>query len=120
MPDETPPQTEAAHFYETWRGRIKHMRKAMPETGGAFGQLHQALMTDGALSVREKELIALGIGMAIHCDKCIYSHVEAGVRAGATRAQLLEVGAVVVAMQGGPGYVELPALVEALDALGVA
>ena len=119
MSEESQPPTEAAHFYETWRGRVKHMRKTMPEVGGAFGQLYREVMQDGALSLREKELISLGIGMAIHCDKCVYSHVEAAVRAGATRAQLLDVDAVVVAMQGGPGYVELPALVEALDALGV-
>ena len=41
------------------------------------------------------------------------------VLSGATRQELLELAGVVVVMQGGPGYVSVPKLVEALDALGV-
>lgn len=119
MSTESQPATGASRHYETWPGRIRHMRKAMPEIGGAFGQMHKQLMGEGALTAREKELIATAIGMAIHCDRCVFAHVEAAVKAGATRAQVLEAGGVVVAMQGGPGYVQLPDLVEALDALGV-
>jgi AhpD family alkylhydroperoxidase len=75
-------------------------------------------MGEGALSVREKELIAVAISLAIRCEPCLYSHLEKAMQAGATREQMLELAGVIVTMQGGPGYVYVPKLLEALDALG--
>ncbi len=111
--------TDAHHHYETWPSRMKAMKDAAPAIGPAFGGMFAKLMGEGALSVRDKELIALSIGMAIRCDECVYAHVEKAAKAGATRAQILEAAGVVVVMQGGPGYVHVPMVVEALDALGV-
>ena len=95
------------------------MRTQAPDISAGFGAMFQKLMSEGALTVREKELIALAIGMALRCEPCIYSHVQKCVKAGATRAELLELAGVVVTMQGGPGYVYTPKLIEALDALEV-
>jgi len=95
------------------------MKEAAPEVAKAFGAMFQKLMGEGALSVREKELIALGIGMAMRCDSCIYAHLEKAVKHGATREQIIELAGVVVTMQGGPGYVIVLKLVDALNALGV-
>lgn len=111
--------TAAAEHYESWPGRVASMKQAAPRIGEAFGSLFRSLMGPGALTVREKELIALGIALAARCDPCICSHVEKAVLSGATRQELLELAGVVVVMQGGPGYVSVPKLVEALDALGV-
>lgn len=110
---------EARHHYETWPTRMKAMKDAAPSIGPAFGGMFQKLMGEGELSVREKELIALAIGMAIRCHECVYAHVEKASKAGASRQQILEAAGVVVMMQGGPGYVHVPMVVEALDALGV-
>jgi AhpD family alkylhydroperoxidase len=93
------------------------MKQAAPEIARAFGGMFQKLMGEGALSVREKELIALAIGMAVRCDACMYAHAEKAVQAGATREQILELAGVLVTMQGGPGYVYVPKLLETLDAL---
>jgi AhpD family alkylhydroperoxidase len=93
------------------------MRSAAPDIGKAFGTMFRSLMGEGALSVREKELIALGIGMALRCDECVHSHLETAISAGATREQILEMAGVVVMMQGGPAYVKVPMLLEALEEL---
>jgi AhpD family alkylhydroperoxidase len=74
-------------------------------------------MKEGSIGVRDKELIALGIGMAVRCDGCIYAHAQKALAAGATRQQIMETAGVAVMMQGGPTYTYLPKLVEALDAL---
>ncbi len=108
-----------AQHYELWSTIMTDMKQQAPEIGKAFGGMYQKLMGDGALTVREKELIALGIGMAIRCEPCVYAHLEKAVKAGATREQLIEAAGVVVAMQGGPGYVHVPELLEAMKALGV-
>jgi len=98
---------------------MKAMKDAAPHIGAGFGGMFQKLMSEGALSVREKELLALAIGMAVRCEPCIYAHAEKAVKAGATREQLIELAGVVVMMQGGPGYVHVPDLLDAMEALGV-
>ncbi len=109
----------AQQHYTEWPGRVAAMKEAAPDITRAFGGMFQKLMGEGALSAREKELIALAIGMAVRCEACIYAHTEKAVNAGATREQLLELAGVLVTMQGGPGYVYVPKLLDALDALGL-
>lgn len=104
-------------FFEEWPGRMSRAKSAVPDVARGFGGLFQAAMKDGAISAREKELVALGISMAVRCEPCIYTHAEKALKAGATRQQIVEAAGVAVMMQGGPTYTYLPKLVEALDAL---
>lgn len=109
--------THAKEYYEKNPEAMRAARAAMPDAMRAFGGLHQAAMKPGALTLAEKELIALAIGLAVRCENCIYSHVQAALKAGATRDQVLEMAGVAVMMQGGPTYTYLPRVIEALDAL---
>jgi AhpD family alkylhydroperoxidase len=107
----------AEDYYEHNAVVMKPVRESLPDLMKGFSGLHQAAMKPGALDVRQKELIALGIGLALRCENCIYAHIRAAIKAGATREQILETGAVAVLMAGGPSYTYLPCLTEALDAL---
>ena len=109
--------TEATSFYRDWPSRMSRAKAAAPEAARGFGELYQRTMKPGALTVREKELVALGVGIALRCDACVYAHVEKALKAGATREQVTEAAGVVVMMQGGPGYTYLPKIVEAVEAL---
>ena len=109
--------TDARSFYREWPSRMSHAKASGSDAAKGFGGLYQGVMKPGAMSVREKELVALGIGMAIRCEPCIYTHVEKALKAGATREQIMETAGVAVMMQGGPTYTYLAKLVEALDAL---
>jgi len=112
--------THAESYYQTNSAAMKPVRTAMSELLKGFSALHQAAMKPGALDTREKELIALAIGLAVRCENCIYAHVQAALKAGATREQVLETAGVAVLMQGGPTYTYLPRVIEALDALEIA
>ncbi len=112
-----PAMTNARHYYQNNARATQPVRQAMPDLIKGFGGLHQAAMKPGTLSTREKELIALAIGLAVRCENCIYSHVAASLKQGATREQILEAAGVAVMMQGGPTYTYLPRVTEALDAL---
>src|SRR4051812_18481694 len=107
--------THAAEYYETNAAAMRPVRAAMGEVLKGFSGLHQATMKEGSLSVVEKELIAFGIGLAVRCENCMYAHIQAAVKAGATREQILETAGVAVLMQGGPTYTYLPRVVEALE-----
>ena len=109
--------TNAETYYESNAAAMKPLRTVMPDLLKGFASLHLAAMKPGALTVMEKELIALSIGLAVRCENCIYSHIHAALKAGATREHVLETAAVAVLMQGGPSYTYLPRVVEALDAL---
>lgn len=71
----------------------------------AFGALHRAATADGALSRSHKELIALGIGIAVHCDGCIAHHVHDALAAGASSKEVIETIEVAILMGGGPSVV---------------
>lgn len=71
----------------------------------AFRSLVKAAGTDGALSHKEKELIALAISIAIRCEGCIVFHARACLRLGVSRAELLDMLGVAVEMGGGPSAV---------------
>jgi len=110
-------QTNAQQYYEGVAAAMKPVRTEMADVVKGFGALHQAAFKAGGLTVMEKELIAFGIGLAVRCENCMYSHIQACLRAGATREQVLEAAGVAVLMQGGPTYTYLPRVTEALDAL---
>lgn len=112
--NHTTPET-VAEFHASWRTDLQKLRTAAPETARTFGALHHSAIKDGALTAREKELIALAIGLTQGCDPCIYLHTEGAIKAGATRAQVFEAAGVAVMMQGGPAFVHLPEVLAALE-----
>jgi len=67
-----------------------------------FGQLSKASIASGALSEKTKELIALALGVAAHCEGCLGFRTKALVKLGATRAEVEETLAVAIYMGGGP------------------
>ncbi len=81
---------------------LKKLRKDIPDTLQGFAALAKAASRDGALDKKTKELIALALGVAAHCDGCIGFHSEALVKLGATRQEVEEALGMAVYMGGGP------------------
>ena len=81
---------------------LAKLRAAIPDTTRGFSAMAQAALRDGALERKTKELIALALSVAAHCDACIGFHVEALVKLGATRAEVEETLGMAVYMGGGP------------------
>ena len=96
---------------------LRAFREIQPETGHGFTALSRAAMAPGALGRKEKELIALAIGIAARCVDCIGYHVEGAARAGATRDEVAETISVAVMMGGGPAYMYGVKALEAWDQL---
>ena len=63
--------------------QLRNLRTGTPDVMKAFSGLAQAALAPKALDCKTKELIALGIAVAIHCDDCVGFHVKVG--AGARR-----------------------------------
>jgi AhpD family alkylhydroperoxidase len=87
---------------QEYRGGFKDFMKDNRDTARAIINQSQALNSEGALTVREKELISVAIGLHIRCEYCVAIHVYECFRAGASREEILEAGLVAVSMGGGP------------------
>ncbi len=108
---------DLAEFYQEWDEARGTMRDVVPNVMRGFGGLNQAVMKGGALSVSEKELIALAISVAVPCAACINLHIRACLKVGATREQILEAAGVSVVMGGGPALTQMPVVMAALKHL---
>ena len=104
-------------YFAKFKADMDKMKAEIPDTVQGFGGLFAKVMKDGALTAREKELIALGIGVAMHCPPCIRAHAQKCLEAGASRQQILEAVSVAVVMAGGPAYVHIPLVLDTLDDL---
>ncbi len=78
------------------------LRADMPEVMKGFSDLARAASREGALSPKTKELIALALGVAAHCDACIGFHVQTLVKLGTSQAELEEALGMAIYMGGGP------------------
>jgi AhpD family alkylhydroperoxidase len=91
----------------------------IPETMKGFSAMAQAAAgSDGALKQREKELIAMGIAVALRCDGCIGFHTKALVKLGVTRAEFEEMLGVTVYMGGGPSLMYAAQALRAWEEFG--
>ncbi len=106
----------AKEFFEARRDNARKTRDNAPQVAKAFAQMELALMADGALSAKTKELVALGIAVAEHCVPASGAHRRCA-GGGASREEILEAAGVAVVMAGGPAYIHIPLVVETLDEL---
>lgn len=81
----------------------RELRRLIPDVYRNFAGVHRAVMADGALDTRTKELIALAISVTEKCDGCIAAHARGCARAGASEAEVAEAIGVAILMTGGPG-----------------
>jgi len=84
------------------------------ETNAFLGFLNKA-ESGKALGIREKELINVALAVAAQCEWCIAFHVEQAIKDGASRDEIMESGFMAVVMHGGPAYMYMTPLLEALD-----
>jgi AhpD family alkylhydroperoxidase len=96
------------------RGILK-LRQGAPDAMAGFSAMARGALKAGALSEVNKELIALAIGVAGHCDGCIGFHAKSLVRLGAKREELMEALAVAVYMGGGPSLMYAAEAMHAYD-----
>jgi AhpD family alkylhydroperoxidase len=94
---------------------IADLAKASPGPMAGFAQMHNKSVSEGVLAAKVKEMIALAISIAVHCDGCIAYHVHDALRAGATKEEITETIGVAVMMGGGPSVVYGA---QALEAVG--
>lgn len=81
------------------------LRQVAPDTIKAFAGMSTAATASNAIDTKTKELMALAIGIAVHCDGCVAYHTKMAHQHGATREEVAETVALAIYMGGGPAAV---------------
>ena len=57
------------------------LRQGSPDTMKAFARCRPLRPTSDTIDTKTKELMALAIGIAVHCDGCVAYHIKDGASA---------------------------------------
>ncbi len=79
----------------------KSLEAHAPEAMNAFVAFDKAALAAGAIPVKYKELIALGVAFTTQCPYCIEIHAGNARGAGATEQEIAEVVLVAAALRAG-------------------
>ncbi|WP_077324422.1 carboxymuconolactone decarboxylase family protein [Virgibacillus siamensis] len=92
----------ANQFYE--KSHAEHLNKIgelAPEQAQAFSKYNAGVFKDGALSKKEKEIIAVAIAHVTQCPYCIDTHTKNAKKEGASLSELVEAVMVTSAVEAG-------------------
>lgn len=85
--------------------RFSELGQAAPELWKKFEAWYGAVFEEGALSEREKALIALAVSHAVQCPYCIDAYTQASLEKGSNLEQMTEAVHVAAAIRGGASLV---------------
>lgn len=94
------------HYYDPEDlARFSSIGEHAPELAEKFFDWYGAVFADGALSAREKALIALAVAHAVQCPYCIAAYSKGALEKGADPEQMTEAVHVAAAIRGGAALV---------------
>ena len=99
--------------------RFAEVGKDAPELWEKFLGWYNAVFAEGALTEREKALIALAVSHAVQCPYCIDAYTTGSLEKGATPEQMTEAVHVAAAIRGGSSLVHAVQMRNHLERLGM-
>jgi 4-carboxymuconolactone decarboxylase len=85
--------------------KFPEVGEAASELAKKFFDYYGAVFAEGALSEREKALIALAVAHAVQCPYCIDAYTQACLEKGSNLKEMTEAVHVSVAIRGGASLV---------------
>lgn len=96
------------------------IKAGAPALAQKFFDYYGAVFAEGALTEREKALIALAVAHVVQCPYCIEAYTEASLQKGADLEQMTEAVHVACAIRGGASLVHGMQMVEIARKKGMA
>jgi alkylhydroperoxidase/carboxymuconolactone decarboxylase family protein len=93
--------------------------KEAPELAEAFFSWYGKVFAEGALTAREKALIALAVSHAVQCPYCIHAYTEECLQKGSDAEEMTEAVHVAAAIRGGASLVHGVQMRNHLQRLGM-
>lgn len=85
--------------------KFSAMGEEAEELWAKFMSYYGAVFEGGALTAREKSLIALAVATAVQCPYCIHSFTEGSLEKGISEEEMTEAIHVACAIRGGASLV---------------
>lgn len=86
-------------------GKFGNIAEFQPELAKKFFDYYGEVFKDGALTAREKSLIALAVSHTVQCPYCIDAYTSDSLEKGADEAMMMEAVHVAAAIRGGASLV---------------
>ena len=96
---------EASYYVPSHLPRFGEVAKSAPALGAKFFEWYGAVFAEGALTAREKSLIALAVAHAVQCPYCIDAYAKDCLEKGSDLDQMTEAVHVAAAIRGGASLV---------------
>lgn len=94
------------HYYDPHDLKnFSKVKEFSEELGTKFFDYYSSVFKPGALTSREKALIALAVSHAVQCPYCIESYSTSCLEKGANEEQMMEAVHVACAIRGGASLV---------------
>jgi AhpD family alkylhydroperoxidase len=81
--------------------KLKKFGELVPDAWKGFQAFDAAVMAEGAIPVKYKELMAIAVAMTTQCPYCIEIHTKKAKAAGCSEAELSEAVMVAAALRAG-------------------
>ncbi len=85
--------------------KLSKFDELVPDAWNAFKALDDAAISDGEISIKNKELIAIAVAHTTQCPYCIDIHVKNARKAGATDVEIAETIFVAATLRAGAAVV---------------
>ncbi|HJQ83085.1 MAG TPA: carboxymuconolactone decarboxylase family protein [Candidatus Binatia bacterium] len=95
--------------------QLKRMRELAPEAYRSWLDFDGKAFKEGAVPLKTKELVALGIAHITQCPWCIDAHAKRARKAGASDAEVAEITFVAMAMAAGAAWSHGGLALQSLD-----
>lgn len=99
--------------------RFGDIAEGSPELAKKFFEYYNAVFEEGALTAREKALIALAVAHAVQCPYCIDAYTTGSLEKGADLEQMTEAVHVANAIRGGASLVHGIQMLEQVEKMGM-
>ncbi|HEX6063794.1 MAG TPA: arsenosugar biosynthesis-associated peroxidase-like protein [Longimicrobiales bacterium] len=112
--------TKRPHYYDhADLARFGEVNRGAPELADQFFEWYNAVFDEGALTTREKSLIALAVAHAVQCPYCIDAYSKDALQKGSNVDEMMEAVHVAAAIRGGASLVHGVQTLNHLDDLGM-
>lgn len=85
--------------------KFGNIKEFQPELAKKFFSYYDDVFKEGALTAREKALIALAVSHTLQCPYCIDAYTSGSLEKGADEEQMMEAIHVAAAIRGGASLV---------------
>ncbi len=118
--DPARPHGASGHYYHAADlGRFAEIERGGKALAEKFFAWYNAVFAEGALTAREKSLIALAVAHAVQCPYCIDAYSKDALKQGSNLDEMTEAVHVTVAIRGGASLVHAVQMLNHVDETGM-